>query len=244
MRFFMAILVLMFFCAEVNAQRFIAKGGLNLSTVNVDFQHTLVKFGAVLSVGYEYTVSKHFLIQSDFSFIQKGYKHEYEYFNDLAYGFYRKTLEVNYLEIPFVIKYKFDTKSVTYSFLVGSSIGFAVGGNLQTYFVNSYRFPPSLEENEETVKVRFEDWPYPGDGAGNGYEVIENRFDFSLQVGGQIDFFKKVILDIRYGLGLNGFYTLRYDETLPDGKISDTKNRGLQICVGIPFYGKKNNKGL
>jgi|APTNR8051073442_1049403.scaffolds.fasta_scaffold00033_22 hypothetical protein len=244
MRWVLAILVLMFFYAEVDAQRVIVKGGLNLSTVNVDFQHTLVKYGTVVSVGYEYTISKRFLIQSDFSFIQKGYKHEFEYLNDLAYGFYRKTLELNYLEIPIVLKYKFNTKAATYSFLVGPSIGLALGGNLQTYSVNSYRFPPDLDESEETVKVRFEDWPNPGDEAGNGYEVIENRIDFSLQFGGQIEFFNKVVLDIRYGLGFIRFYTLRYDETLPDGKISDTKNRGLQICVGIPFNVKKNKNGL
>jgi hypothetical protein len=220
---------------EIHAQRFMVRGGLNFSSVNATFQTRKIKYGTLLGVGFEYPLSKNFFIQPEFDFLQKGYKYEFEYKNDLAYGFMRKTLETNYLEIPILLKYRLKSGNVKYSFLIGPTVGGVIGGHVKTYSVSAYRLPPDIQESERTKKVKFDDWPYPGDESGNGFEVIEHWLELGLQVGGQVEFFDKVILDIRYGFGLTSFYSLRFTETVPSGKLENTKNRGVQFSISVPF---------
>lgn len=222
-------------CAEANAQRFLIKGGLNFSTINESFQTRKVKYGALLGVAFEYPLLKHLSIQPELNFVQKGYKYEFEYKNELAYGFHRFALETNYFEIPILLKYQFSSTKVKYSLLIGPTVSGLFSGNFKTYSVYAYRLPPDISEYERTNKIRFDEWPYPGDGAGGGYNIIENWLELGVHFGGQFEFFEKVILDVRYGLGLTSFYSLRYEERIPDGKFTNTKNRGIQISVAVPI---------
>ena len=241
MRWSLALVMIVVVQSIVTAQRFIVKGGVNFSSVNEQFQTRKIKFGTTVGVGFEYPIAKQFFIQPEFNFTQKGYKYEHEYFNELAYGFMRRKVETNYLEVPILLKYRFNAGVVKYSFLIGPTVGGVFGGKVNVYSVNSYRLPPDLNVSNRTRKIKFDDWPYPGDGSGNGFEVIEHWLELGLQAGAQIEFRNWAMLDIRYGHGLTWFYSLRFEERVPDGRLSNTKNRGIQVTLGIPLKKRKSS---
>ena len=157
MRWSLALVMIVVVQSIVTAQRFIVKGGVNFYSVNEQFQTRKIKFGTTVGVGFEYPIAKQFFIQPEFNFTQKGYKYEHEYFNELAYGFMRRKVETNYLEVPILLKYRFNAGVVKYSFLIGPTVGGVFGGKVNVYSVNSYRLPPDLNVSNRTRKIKFDD---------------------------------------------------------------------------------------
>jgi len=67
-------------------------------------------------------------------------------------------------------------------------------------------------------KVKF------GDGDDDGIVYFSNQIDFGVQFGGGVLIAGKVMVDVRYGLGLTKF--------TDDVKA---KNGGFQFTVGVPI---------
>src|SRR5688572_6843412 len=171
--------------------------------------------GFTVGVGYEHKFNEKFSIQPEVNFIQKGQKLE-----EVAYpdGYeYKINTEVkfNYLEVPVLAKYKFGGQTKFYV-AAGPSVGLGLGGKYSR--TSSFGGVP---EPGMDGKIKFSDQPndYSGDDI-----YVENKFDISLQVGGGVILFNKLLVDIRYG---HGFTDLVDDE--------NSKNRSLQLSVGMPI---------
>src|SRR5688572_18090157 len=204
------------------AQTIIPRAGVTLSTSSfepVGFtgqkSNSKLAVGFTVGAGYDFFISEKLSIQPEINFIQKGQKLE-----EVAYpdGYeYKINTEVkfNYLEVPVLAKYKFGGQTKFYV-AAGPSVGLGLGGKYSR--TSSFGGVP---EPGMDGKIKFGDQPndYSGDDI-----YVENKFDISLQVGGGVILFNKLLVDIRYG---HGFTDLVDDE--------NSKNRSLQLSVGMPI---------
>ncbi len=138
-----------------------------------------------LSVPIEIAFSKHFMLQTELNFVQKGYKRQWEYLGQVYMGGANQ-FTTNWLEIPFLAKLTFGKRSgMSYGMFLGPSVGYALSG--RNKMSNSNYHTGVLTTNVTYNDVDFE--------ANN-----HRRFDFGLNVGGDISY-KNIFLDVRYELG-------------------------------------------
>lgn len=179
------------------SQTIIPKAGVTLSKFGgSDIEDAKFNLGFTLGVGFNFPIGEGaFSLQPELNFIQKGAKYEE--------GDYSEKLKLNYLEIPILAKATFGEVTKFYV-NVGPSLGYGLNGKVKVK-------EGSLEEDFD---VNF----------GDEVDEIEKRMDVGLQLGAGVIIAEKIMIDLRYGLGLTSL-----------NEESKVKNNVLQFTVGVPL---------
>ncbi len=213
----------------LNAQFLLPKAGLTLSTFEVENTSGMTsRMGLIAGVGYNINIGDKFSIQPELNFVQKGSKSKSN-FDEFPYGGgyieYRSSDEarLNYLQMPVMFKLTFGDATKVY-INAGPSIGFGLNGkgNFKTSVYEEDPFGYIFEYTDDRdYKILFKKEPDGYEGVDN---YVDNRINLSLQVGGGVILMEKIIIDLRYGIGLTDLYD--------DGK---SKFRVLQVTLGVPI---------
>ena len=228
-----ALILLFLFAsaASVQAQTFIPRAGITISTLQADEfvkemdNEIQSQTGFVIGLGYAIPVGTFakgiFSVQPELSFVQKGYKVDDS--GDFAgsESYYHLTTQqeytINYLEIPVLAKYEFGSDKLRIALQAGPSLGFGLGGK----FKSSMRVQDEFEYDDTTDTegdIRF----YDSDEVN--VASFDHNVDFGLQAGAGVTLFERIALDVRYGMSLTN---LNHEEK--------SKNRVLQLSVGVPL---------
>ena len=219
----------------IHAQTIIPKAGLSLSTNTASeaedgIENTVsAKPGFTVGIGYNLpvgTVGKGvFSIQPELTFVQKGFKVKSSgefYDGEAIYDVNaEQKYTVNYLELPVLAKLEFGTGNARFFTYAGPSLGFGFGGKIKGDITFDDGFQSITEKIDGDIK--FGDAPQDS-GEENDDVYLDNRLDVGVQLGAGVTLFNKVVIDVRYGLGLTD---------LADS--GDSANRVLQFTVGIPI---------
>jgi hypothetical protein len=224
-----AIIFLMSLSSQ--AQTLIPKVGISLSALGASEHVPMMsnsfsgQSGYSIGVGYSIPVKPNggslFSIQPEISFVQKGFKvdaqGEFIFIEQLSLIKTHQEYTINYLEFPVLAKYELGPDNFRFSFYAGPSIAFGLGGKYKVVatqtaqdvteqFINtegSIKFYKSKNEND----INF-----------------DHNVDFGLQVGVGVTFFKKVMVEARYGNGLTNL-----------NEEKESKNRVVQFTLGMPI---------
>ena len=208
----------LFFTTAFSQLTIIPKAGISLTTISLSDDYLDgadkpgYKIGIIVGAGLEIEANKYLAIQPELLFHQKGFKSDYS--NSGVTG--KGSMTLNYIELPVLVKGKFENFYVN----AGPSIGFGIGGK--------YNSEVSFQGNtdKESGNVKFGEDPNIMDD-----EVyFDNVIDFGLQMGGGVKA-GPLVIDIRYGLGLSNL------DDEPDGFSGDwkIKNRSFQFAIGFPI---------
>ncbi len=205
----------------------IPKAGFTLSKIAFDDTEGMKpKIGLNLGVGANMVLSDVFSVQPELQFIQKGYAFKE---SESSFGIkaeYKERVSINYLEIPLLFKASFGSDDLKFFLNAGPSIGFGLGGKGKVEF--SLSGQDMNESDDEEFKVRFGDI----DESNEEVTYFDNRIDVGIQLGGGILIANKVVIDIRYGLGMSNLVDEQGNLTAEDVK---SKNRVFQFTVGMPL---------
>jgi hypothetical protein len=131
-----------------------------------------------------------------------------------------------------IAKIKFGKGVNKFYFTAGPSIAYGLGGKLKTSQSDSYEGNPDWNSSSKSkYKVKFDD--IPENYQGMLYEIIDNKIEFGAQLGAGAELFGKLIVDVRYSLGLSKLYDDRENTYFDQGK--GAKNRVIQFTVGMPI---------
>jgi len=183
-------------------QTIIPKVGLTLSKWSGDdVEEAKFKPGFTIGAGLNMPLGTGVIsLQPEINYIQKGVKFEEGDISD------KYTL--NYLEVPVLVKATFGEGTKFYV-NAGPSVAFGLGGK--------NKWEEGNEEGESDIKFGDED-----ENSDDFY--IEKGTDIGLQLGAGVIVAEKVMIDVRYGLGLTDLYD-----------NNSVKNNVLQFTVGIPL---------
>ncbi len=223
------VVIALIAAVSASAQTIIPKAGMTLSTLDAetfasnpgDFDSYKNITGFSVGVGYRIGFGDLISLQPELLFIQKGWKNEYGYDDGVDYYRYQytETVKLNYLELPILVRIALGPEKFKFHINAGPSVGFGINGEYNQDYFETYGGTPFEFSNEGDVK--FEDRP---DGYEGYDQYYPNRIEFGAQIGGGVTLFDKVMIDVRYGLGLT--------DLSDDGK---SKNRVLQFTVGVPI---------
>lgn len=228
------VLVALNFSNSLVAQTLIPRVGVSLATMTFeddpdgeDISYKLSP-GIALGVGYSYTLSEKVTLLGELLFLQAGFDSRYNYFYDDGDGYvestdYKTTAKIYYLQLPVLARYTFGGNTKFYV-NAGPSIGFGLGGKYKDSYEGYYDDSGQIGTYSDSYKgdVKFEERPIGYEG--NDF-FADNRLDFQLQVGGGVHLFDKIMIDLRYGVGLT--------DLIDSGK---SKHKVLQITVGVPIH--------
>lgn len=202
MKKFLLIGAMAFAAGFSYGQTIIPKVGLTLSKWSGDdVDDAKFKPGFTIGAGLNMPLGSGMIsLQPEINYIQKGGKFEEGDFSD--------KYTVNYLEVPVLVKATFGEGTKFYV-NAGPSVAFGLGGK--------NKWEEGDEEGESDIKFGDED-----ENSDDFY--IEKGTDIGLQLGAGVIIAEKVMIDVRYGLGLTDLY----DD-------SSVKNNVLQFTVGIPL---------
>ncbi|MBX2968389.1 MAG: PorT family protein [Cyclobacteriaceae bacterium] len=219
------VVIALIMAVTASAQTIIPKVGMTLSTLDGEtidqtdyFDSYKYTPGFAFGVGYRIGFGELISIQPELLFIQKGWKNEYGFDDGIGYlERYTETVKLNYLELPILLRIALGPDNFKFHINAGPSIGFGINGKYDSKY--EYGYPGFLDSITSDGDVKFEDSP------DNEEDLfIPNRIEFGAQIGGGVTLFDKVMIDVRYGLGLT--------DLNDDGK---SKNRVLQFTVGVPI---------
>ncbi len=219
-----------FFSISSYGQTLIPKVGVSFSTLHADEFVTQMdnqfgnKTGYSFGIGYNIPVKLSgnglLSIQPEISYVQKGFKvdAEGEFFYEGAYTLNtHQEYSIHYLEFPILAKYELGPDNFRFSVSVGPSVGFGLGGR--------YTSVATRTDEVETTElfntkgdIRFFQSKDPNEAN------FDHNIDFGLQLGVGVSVFNKIAVDVRYG---NSFTNIN--------EYSDSKNRVLQVTVGVPI---------
>jgi opacity protein-like surface antigen len=185
-------------------QTIIPKAGITLSTFGGDDagDDTKSKLGFTIGAGLNLPLGDGmFSLQPELNYVQKGAKAEYDDQDRTD------KLTLGYLEVPVLVKVTFGEATKFYV-NAGPSVGFGLGG----------KYKVEIGDDSDDIDVKF------GDGDDEDKYYVEKGTDIGFQLGAGVIVAEKVMIDVRYGLGLTDLYD---DESM--------KNNVLQFTVGIPL---------
>jgi hypothetical protein len=222
--------ILFFACAPLAyGQSIVPRLGLTLSTVKADSEEDAEPkstIGFTVGAGFNIPVNEMFSVQPELNFIQKGFKIEESYSEDLDGYVYKEETEVkltvNYLELPVLAKFSFGTDT-KFFFVAGPSLGFGLGGKAKIDYSYSETYNGQTDSESLSVngKIKFGDEP---DESEEDEIYFDNRIDFGAQLGVGVLIKNRIAVEARYGLGLS---SLDGDE--------DVMNRVFQFSVAMPI---------
>jgi hypothetical protein len=140
-----------------------------------------------LSLQNEVSFSKHFALQAEINFTQKGYQDNWSAVDGSNHSSEKSQFITNWLEIPFLAKVNFGKRSgMSYGLFLGPSVGYAFNGR----YTSSYTYQSN---GVDTTRLKNEsiDFKY----------YNHKRYDIGLNLGGDISY-KRIFFDARYQLGL------------------------------------------
>lgn len=178
---------------NVNAQdvKFGAKAGLNLSNVSSEQMDTDKKAGFNFGAFAQISLSEKITFQPELLFSNQGFKSEISE-PDSEY-FYEQKDEINYLNVPLMIRYAVLDK---FGLEFGPQFGFLLSAN---------------EEGKETLR---------GETTTFDQDIKEllKSTDFGFNFGASYDVSENIIIGARYNLGLSDIR----DENVDTNKVSNT----------------------
>jgi len=178
------------------------KAGLNIANVtaktdagSIDFYKN--KTGFHLGVTAEVPVSGNLFFEPALLFTTKGYK--------IDESLIKGSANINIIELPLNLLYKFDVSSVKLFALAGPYVGFALSGK-------------SKVDGQETESIKI---------GTNKDEDNYKPLDFGLNFGAGVEI-SNITVGVQYGLGLANL------SPQTDGGFS-AKNKVIGISVGYKF---------
>jgi len=195
---------------------------IGISLANVEGSSDLIggfdtksKIGLVLGAAVEFNISDKVSFQPELLFHQKGYSID----ESEGSASYTEKNTLNYIELPVLLKLKFSDLYLN----VGPSIGFGIGGKYEYEYSE-----PGFSDNG-SGKIKFGEEPsnYSGDDS-----YVDNAMDFGLQFGIGYKIAGKVLIDVRYGLGLSNLMDKDTANGIDDNK---SQNRSFQFTLGYPI---------
>ena len=219
------VLFIVGWSGAIQAQTLLPKIGATYARIsyedNEDYKPIV---GLTVGVGYNILVSKNLSVQPELNFVQKGSSSTDSY-TDFPYGGGFENIKLTtktrlgYLQVPILVKMNLGK----FYFNAGPSIGYGLKGK-EEYKLSSSgedRFGDPISVSHKTkFNVKF---GAPPDNYNGDDRFVDNRMNFSVQVGGGVMVMDKVNIDVRYGLGLSNMM----DE-------SKSKHRVLQLTLGVP----------
>jgi hypothetical protein len=218
----------------------IPKGGLTYSTIAFQAAETFIAdkesvqsvTGLTSGIGFNIPFVKNgaFSVQPELLYVQKGYRATIANWAGNADA----RIRFNYLEVPVLGQFALGTEKFKFYVNAGPSFAYGLGG--QHEVLSNAGALSSTREGRIIFRKR------PDIVAGND-EYYDpkyfNRFDVGVQFGGGVGLSTGpgiLLLDVRYGLGLNHFYKggntdYNYPVTItdPDPNI---KNRMFSLTLG------------
>ena len=153
------------------------------------------KFGVLAELGF----SPMFAIQVEPMYVMKG--------SELSEGNAKAKFKASFLEIPVVLKVKFNAGDITPYIFAGPNIGLLLSAKFEDEF------------NSQTVETDIKDET----------SSIDFAIDFGAGVGIAAGSGSVIIFDVRYALGLSNL------NDNPDDPNTTIKSTGIQILVGAAF---------
>lgn len=210
----------------IQAQTLIPRVGLSMArttrrdkdVMSTDYG-TQLKPGILVGLAFEYPLKGKFSLQGELTYIQKGQiltdvnsqvvlKDRYDY-------------RVNYLELPIMIKATLGNGRIKFQPHIGASVSYGLSGTMKWTYTDQYG---SLTK---TYDIRFEKLPPYPNPVPNDVWYLGSALDYGIQAGFGVYFFKKILFDVRYSIGLKG---LRYQY----GGAMD-RNEVFQFSLGMPI---------
>jgi hypothetical protein len=189
------------------SQSIIPKAGVSLAKLGgSDVESGEAKFNLGFTFGCGFNVELGdgpFSVQPELNYIQKGFKND-QTINGTEVN---TKWKISYIELPVLVKASFGEATKFY-LNAGPSIAVGLGGKVKV----------KGNGMSADVDIKF------GDSDSEEVVYIEKRMDFGLQFGGGVIIAEKVMIDVRYGLGLSPLFE----------DVSVTNNT-LQFTVGIPL---------
>jgi hypothetical protein len=225
------LLSILFFCCFVSVSfsqikmTMSVRAGVNVSSYKYDFAFIPSRFIDPFSKANLFTIgvpleinfSRHFALQGELNFIQKGYSYKFETASGSGFLNVRDgTFLVNWLEIPILAKVKLGAgKEVKLSFFFGPSVGYGLSGESKSTTTN--------QDSGITTSISSR---IPLDFNKDGH----SRVDVGLNLGTELDF-GAFYLDARYQLGVTNLTS----QTTFFGSKQTAKSRGFAVTVGYRF---------
>jgi len=222
----------------------IPKAGLTLSTIShkktdnfpLEQDDVVTNTGFTAGIGFNLPLTEDgfFSVQPELLYVQKGYRINYT--NPL--GSLDSRQKFNYLEVPVLAKVNFGTETIKLYVNAGPSFGYALGGSHESIVKSG---PLSITTSGKNL---FKEEPANTNGDDDYYDPkYYNRLDLGLQFGGGVGLAVgpgALLLDARYGMGLNYFYKGRTDNNSNGDNEPNFKNRVFAFTLGyaIPLGGK------
>lgn len=210
----MLVLCTLLLCATITAQtekvKIGVKAGLNIASLTFDENEleSSQKTGFTAGIMAEIPLAKNFSVQPEVLYSQQGMKFSYSDI-DVANSSYESTINLNYLNIPVMLKY-YVLKGL--SVQAGPQIGILLKSN------NKYQDNFLGYDNHENYNL----------------SDYTNAFDTSVNLGVGYQFKDKFYVDLRYNIS----YSDVFKEANSNGNYvinSDMRNRVFQITIGYFF---------
>ncbi len=143
--------------------------GVSLARIHEkDFDNGL-KMGLGLGGFLNYKLTPKFSVMGQVLFVQKGYRHT----DTNAYGTYKSSLTLNYLEIPILAKYTFGADTFRYHAFAGPDFGIKMGGKY------SYEYDGMSGDDTDMSHFKGMDLGLKF-GGGLDYPICSGRLGFEL----------------------------------------------------------------
>lgn len=208
---FIAIIALIVATPTFAQVKFGLKGGLNLTNMLAkDNNENLskdykVKMGFHLGATATFSISKKFGLESGILFSTKGFKAE-----SLNI---KRTVHVNYLELPILAVYKIDLGRANLLIHAGPYFGYALSGKLKT---DKPVLGPNNNAKEEDLKI--------------GTDKLKDDIrplDWGLNIGTGVEI-NNITVGIQYGAGIANISAYTDNKTV-------IKNSAFYVSLGYKF---------
>lgn len=189
-----------------------ANPALSKENVLANGRSSLASLTGGLGVSFRLTRDNFLSIQPEILYSRKGLVNKQLLSSDIHY-------QLNYVELPLLLKVNFGGEKVKLYVNAGPSIGYLLNGRLKGRTGNTSILNPASEYN---VPIEFVDRP-----VGPSLNLLyANRIEAGLNFGGGVGYAfagnTVVFLDVRYNLGLTDF-----------SRQEQSKNRVFALTTGV-----------
>ena len=221
------ISVLILISLSLNAQKFGAKAGINLSGVNSgtslqDVQKTALNGGLVGGFVFELFSDKTVGFRTEALYSQKGYNIENKVTLDSTDAVIKTSLTLNYIEVPLLLKLNLGPAYIT----AGPYFAYAVSGkDITSITVDGKKL--AEEQYADYGQVPSND--VFKNGEFNGDNITFSRTDAGFNIGAGINF-SMFFAEARYGKGL---INIKSYNGMSSGEYM--KNYTISLSAGVLF---------
>ncbi|MFC0877892.1 porin family protein [Saccharicrinis sp. FJH2] len=199
-------------CSIVSAQNesFRIKGGLNLSTLNTDNSDNSYKAGYMAGFSYLIPLVSNFSVQPEVLFSTFGSKAEFKNtFAGLELSNGQTDFRLDYIDIPVLLSYSV-TDNLHFNLGPYAAILLNAKSETTAEILNSINITSSDDLDEKYF----------------------NKVDYGVVAGLELNF-APVFAGVDYKIGINP--VAKQDDDLAETLLKDSKNRVIQVYVGIQF---------